>query len=82
MPRFGVADLHNSGLLGTQPAPAGSALGVRPQEVPLGYVVNRHILIDNLFGPDLFSGSLERGYRETAMDLSTHLPVVGRQETT
>ncbi len=47
--RFGVADLHNSGLFRVIRA---------PQEVPLGCALNRHILIDNLFGSDLFRGSL------------------------
>jgi hypothetical protein len=47
--RFCVADLRNSPLLRVIHA---------PKEVPLEYALNRHILIDNLFGPDLFRGSL------------------------
>jgi hypothetical protein len=47
--RFCVADLRNSPLLRAIHA---------PQEVPLGCALNRHILIDNLFGLDLFRGSL------------------------
>jgi hypothetical protein len=43
--RFCVADLRNSPLLRAIHA---------PKEVPLGCALNRHILIDNLFGPDLF----------------------------
>jgi hypothetical protein len=48
--RFCLADLRNSPLLRAIHA---------PKEVPLGCASNRHILIGNLFGPDLFSGSLK-----------------------